>query len=175
MKVNISSIRDVRGGALPISGTVDLQITRPELGFQFTGPVRVTGTVTNTGEGFLIETLLTFTYEVNCGRCLERFAAEQSVELKEEFIPGYAKEDELAFGFQGDEIDMTDCITEQVILALPMNFICQPECRGLCPSCGKNLNREACECVVKNINPQFAKLKSLLSTEGGGTDGKSKK
>ena len=63
--------------------------------------------------------------------------------------------------FEGDEIDFQDVIQEQVIMALPMQPLCQEECRGLCPQCGSNLNDGPCRCSGKDIDPRLAVLKTL--------------
>lgn len=63
--------------------------------------------------------------------------------------------------FEGDEIDFRDAIQEQVIMALPMQPLCQEACRGLCPTCGANLNEGPCGCSGKKIDPRLAALKDL--------------
>ncbi|MCL6590836.1 MAG: DUF177 domain-containing protein [Firmicutes bacterium] len=177
MKINISSIREIRGDSLQFYGRQDIDLSDPNVGFKITGPVEVEGSVTNTGAGFLVSARLFFPYQASCGRCLETYSAGQTMEINEQFISKSKLDgDETPeYTFYGDEIDLKECIQEQVLLALPMSYICNPGCRGLCPGCGCNLNSTTCKCVVSTINPQFEKLKVLLSQEGGGSDGKSQK
>ncbi len=61
--------------------------------------------------------------------------------LKEEF-------EELAEKrvYQGDEIDLTPYLWEELVLDTPYKFLCKEDCAGLCPVCGKNLNFEKCQC-----------------------------
>jgi DUF177 domain-containing protein len=175
VKVNIGSIREIPGGMLDFKGEQEVPDYKMDL--TFTGPTAVQGTITNIGEGFLVKAKLQFQYKVNCSRCLKEFVNSQETEVIEQFLstPITEQEDDLAFHFSGDIIDLKDCISEQVLFALPMSFICTAECRGLCPTCGKNLNHDQCECIPEQINPQFEKLRNLLSKEGGGVSGKSKK
>lgn len=178
MKINIGPIREIRGGVLEFQGNQEINSFQEikELGLKFLGPVKVDGKVTNTGEGFLVDTELSFEYHTSCNRCLDEFDQKQRTTIKEEFISGYThSEDDSAFGFTGDLIDLTECIQEQVILSLPMKFLCRPECRGFCPNCGTNLNEKECSCLGEEMNPQFEKLKSLLLKEGGGPSGKPNK
>lgn len=165
MKVNIGPIRDTRGGVTPFEGeqAVDSIKEIAELDLVFSEPVKVKGKVTNTGEGFLVEAELSFEYRVGCGRCLEKFNERRTIAIKEEFLPGFsATADDTVFGFTGDLIDLEKCLNEQVLLALPMKFLCNPECRGFCPGCGVNLNKEDCHCPKERINPDFEKLGSLF-------------
>jgi uncharacterized protein len=48
--------------------------------------------------------------------------------------------------FEGDRIDLMKILMEQVNLFIPYKPVCSPDCRGLCPSCGANLNNESCQC-----------------------------
>jgi uncharacterized protein len=67
--------------------------------------------------------------------------------------------DELDVGFfSGDGIALADVVTEQVILSMPMKVICRPDCRGLCPVCGADLNRVICDCPKARGDSPFAAL-----------------
>jgi uncharacterized protein len=63
--------------------------------------------------------------------------------------------------YSGDEIDLGQMMREQFYLALPMKPLCQPDCKGLCPVCGKNRNRETCSCESTWVDPRFEVLKKL--------------
>jgi uncharacterized protein len=174
--VNISSIREERGAAIPCAGLWEVNPADFEgLALEFQGPVVIRGKVTNTGSGFLLEAELNLDYQVSCDRCLDETRQTQKIDIKEEFVPGRDISDETVYGFSGDLIDLTECLRDQIILALPMKFLCSPECRGFCPKCGKNLNMEECHCSEETINHQFEAIKNLIFTEGGGSNGKSEK
>jgi uncharacterized protein len=84
-------------------------------------------------------------------RPLRAIACEEEVEIPE---------DELEVGFySGDGIALADVVSEQVILSVPMKVICQPDCLGLCPTCGADRNREACRCPAPREDSPFATLK----------------
>jgi uncharacterized protein len=51
---------------------------------------------------------------------------------------------------------------EQFFLTLPMKPLCRPDCQGLCPVCGKNRNREQCDCKAEWVDPRLAELRKLL-------------
>jgi uncharacterized protein len=77
-------------------------------------------------------------------------AKQEEVEVSEE-------ESEVGF-YRGDGMFLADVLAEQVILALPMKVICRVDCRGLCPSCGSNLNLEQCRCQSQPRDPRMAPL-----------------
>jgi uncharacterized protein len=109
-----------------------------------------------------------------CSRCLEPFTtpvdasfdlryrprSEASVEADRE-----VQEDDFSTAFYDhDEIDLGDLMREQFYLAAPMKPLCTESCRGLCPQCGTNLNRETCACETAWEDPRFAALKALRET-----------
>ena len=63
--------------------------------------------------------------------------------------------------FHGEEIDLRDAVQEDVLMAVPMKTLCRPECKGLCPQCGADLNQGDCGCERKIINPKFAGAERL--------------
>jgi uncharacterized protein len=59
------------------------------------------------------------------------------------------------------EIDVTQEIRDLVILSLPAQVFCSPECKGLCARCGANLNIEACRCAEAEADPRWEALRVL--------------
>jgi uncharacterized protein len=72
-----------------------------------------------------------------------------------------SREDLEDFHFEGDSIDLTEILREQIVLALPMYPRCKEDCRGLCSVCGANLNLGECGCDRSEIDPRWAALKTL--------------
>jgi uncharacterized protein len=63
--------------------------------------------------------------------------------------------------YTGQEIDLSEAVVDQVVLALPIKPLCQEACRGLCPACGQDLNAGRCDCDEEPVDPRFAPLKNL--------------
>jgi uncharacterized protein len=105
-----------------------------------------------------------------CARCAEDFRVERSRGFRYVFAPksiGYDGDDEqrpddLEFSlYEGDDVDLTPLVREQVLLALTDPPLCREDCRGLCPQCGANLNEKACDCRTEKLDPRFAALRAL--------------
>jgi uncharacterized protein len=106
-----------------------------------------------------------------CGRCLESY--DFPLESRFDFVlapeaartHGGAEElsrDELGLSyFSADEVNLTPLIAEQVMLALPTRPLCSEDCRGLCGTCGVNLNRESCSCAEPVGDPRMAIFRNL--------------
>jgi uncharacterized protein len=114
------------------------------------------------------------TLEVPCSRCLEPMIVPVDSTFDLRYQPHTAntgegeqeiEEDDLTTAFyQNDEIDLEQLMREQFYLALPMKPLCTPDCKGLCPECGTNLNRGTCECKPTWQDPRLAALKTLRRT-----------
>jgi uncharacterized protein len=125
--------------------------------------------------------------ELECARCLTRYVHA----LREDFrlvlepagdrVPaepaeaaalardGLALGDELESGwFRGPEIELGGYLREVVALALPVQPLCREDCRGLCPRCGADRNRETCACEETKPSSPFAVLAAL---RGGRREG----
>jgi uncharacterized protein len=63
--------------------------------------------------------------------------------------------------FEGETIDLRQGIYEELLAALPLKPLCREECRGICPNCGNDLNREDCRCAQTDVDPRLAKLMYL--------------
>jgi uncharacterized protein len=62
-------------------------------------------------------------------------------------------------------IDVAPLVAEALALGLPMKPLCGPDCRGLCPTCGKNLNEGPCACREEAPDPRLAGLRSVVAPE----------
>lgn len=107
---------------------------------------------------------------LECGRCLSYFQLPVAFELHEEFplagtpaglsAYGYAEvEDRDSFPvFEGNWLYADDLLRQYLLLELPMAPVCREDCKGLCPTCGQNLNEASCDCAPKTGHPAFEAL-----------------
>lgn len=100
-----------------------------------------------------------------CSRCVEAVKIELNPLISLVLSPRDKvkdEEDDLEHEtYQDDEIDLSDYLREQVAISLPVKVVCSEDCKGLCTSCGINLNIENCTCDSEQIDPRFAVLKDL--------------
>jgi uncharacterized protein len=107
---------------------------------------------------------------IDCVRCLEPFELKINSrfdiilfprEMVDQRSTALDDEDLEYIFYENDQIDVEKILVEQVNLFIPFKPVCKGECRGICPSCGSNLNRGACPCdLAKNeIKFLFEKVK----------------
>ena len=58
-----------------------------------------------------------------------------------------------------------DAIRDALTLELPLRVLCKEDCKGLCPKCGHNLNEGPCGCDLREEDPRWDALKSLLQNQ----------
>jgi DUF177 domain-containing protein len=59
-------------------------------------------------------------------------------------------------------IDLGPVLREYAVLEIPISPLCKPDCKGLCPICGNNLNECTCNHADDSVDPRLAALRSLL-------------
>ncbi len=129
-----------------------------------------------TGDGVLVLAQLHASLELECVRCLDHFAKVIQFEMEEEFYPTIdiitgaalplAEDAEEATQIDAHhEIDLTEVVRQNLLLAIPQHPLCRTRCLGLCPTCGKNWNEGPCHCVHDDIDPRWDALKHLRDNE----------
>jgi uncharacterized protein len=96
-----------------------------------------------------------------CRRCGGRVAGTVAASVRERYAPvGGPGEDEEAYPFTDDELDLEPLARDAVLLDLPLAPLCAEDCRGLCPQCGTNWNVTTCACVAPS-DPRWSVLDGL--------------
>ena len=130
MKIDINKI--------PLEGlTLEEQVNPSVLDLEtdivkFSGPIKIKAEVSKITNAITVSLSLNGLIHLNCSRCLK------------EFEVGLKKDLRLNYQVNRTEpiIDLDQDIREEIILDYPIKPLCNPDCRGLCPKCGKNLNPE---------------------------------
>jgi uncharacterized protein len=139
--------------------------------FAFETPLQAEAKIRRTGRSVLIIGKVETTLRLQCARCLKEFSSPLSTTFdltlqpvkeapSDEDIELGSEEMESSF-FEGGEIHLSELACEQIFLELPYQPLCQEGCRGLCPTCGTDLNLSPCECVKEEFPSGFSGLKKL--------------
>jgi uncharacterized protein len=139
--------------------------------FQVAAPATLAFDIFKDKEQFRLVGSVKTTLELPCSRCLEPFAWPVDAPFDLRYQPHAMntgegereiEEDDLSTAFyENDEIDLGQLMREQFYLSLPMKPLCGADCKGLCPTCGTNLNRGTCECKREWDDPRLASLREL--------------
>ena len=166
MHIHIAELNAGLGKELPFSFTTaaaDIDATAADYAFE--GPIEVEGRVTNTGAGYRVEGVIRARKRFVCDRCLEECVEAQEHPFAEVFKQGIPVEDDEANFFDGDAIELQELVRDTLLAAQPLSNICKPDCKGLCPVCGANLNHGDCGCDRFVPDPRLAALQQFQSKE----------
>ena len=134
-----------------------------------TKPVAVTGTVVNRAGYITLTAEASMSYRTHCARCLAvvedtvRFLCEKTVADEKGLLRLENTENDDYVQIKGGKLDLDAPICDEILLSFPMRILCSEDCKGLCSGCGADLNREACRCTKKEVDPRLAKLAALLA------------
>jgi uncharacterized protein len=141
-------------------------------------PIVGTLKLTRTNHGILADVSYTVDVEQECGRCLDPARSTIASEVSEEFLPSTNIVTGLPEMVEADvesprvnanhELDVTDIIRQDIVVQQPLQPLCRPECPGLCPSCGSELQTDTCTCADDGAlenNEQLGRLGELLKAQ----------
>ena len=164
IKINVAQIKKRLVGDKPFAFDLEpaeLEISPEEMGI--IGTVKLVGSMSNAGDVLLLQAHMECQVQRTCGRCLQEFVGVTKAEVVEKFYPASADNIENdAFVYDSDVIDITEPLREGLLLAEPMQALCKPDCRGLCPVCGADLNDGDCGCDRLTVDPRLAALKQFI-------------
>ncbi|GAA1632582.1 YceD family protein [Leucobacter chromiireducens] len=125
-------------------------------------------------EGILVSAEARTTMHAECGRCLKDFTTPFEVEFQELFAYTPTEADE--YGVHGDHVDLEPPLRDAVVLALPFQPVCRPDCPGLDPESGELREAEAAAVPEADFDPRWAALAGFdttnVSTDSDPIEGK---
>jgi len=164
MKVDVSSVsRD--GTPLEVTlGGECIGKLRPDI--CVADDVHFTGRLTKRDDDLIVRGSVHGAFQATCSRCLAEFGQEFAVSVSARYVleteNATERADREEIGYDGVHIDLVPVVRDELFLEAPVKPLCSPECRGLCPSCGTDLNKGSCNCGSQSVDPRLAALKNIL-------------
>ena len=165
MLLDLGPILHQPGGRIPFALTMDCSDLEFGGSCPASEPVLAQGQVRNEAGVLLLTGTLDTTLHCVCDRCAAAFARPFHVSVEAVLVPELAhesNEDDWTFLLQGDQADLSEILHTAFVLNMDSKFLCSEDCKGLCPTCGKNLNDGPCTCKPE-ADPRWAALAQLLT------------
>lgn len=162
--MNLSSILNGKRQTLNIEAGFETMELKNDQGLHYLSPLIINGIIRKSSDSIRMNLNIKTKVAVPCSRCLEE--AEYPIDMEAEVVllteDTVSWEDEYdSFIIENDEIDLIDIATLEILQEMLVQPLCGEDCQGICPSCGKNLNTEECNCK-KETDSRFDILKELL-------------
>ncbi len=137
-----------------------------ESGIGWAGPVDVRLEASHAGTGeVVVRGVIEGALARACRRCLEPVASSIEHAVTLVFVssdaPGFEDDDGTHVFHPGGEFDMSNAVREELILAVDQYVVCDPDCLGLCPTCGVNRNTDSCTCTVEEADHRWEALRAI--------------
>ncbi len=100
--------------------------------------------------------------QYTCSRCLELFEEDLNLIIDEKISKDEQDDESIITLEEGDVLNITDVVLNNIYLALPLKNLCREDCMGLCQNCGLNLNHGQCNCDMEDIDPRLSALKDIF-------------
>lgn len=166
MKINIHNLKDGQYFFEFEKSSAELGIEDVEM---FSRPAIVESNVSKRKSEIVVFSRVRTQAKYVCDRCLKPFGAaiDEGVTVlfttDQSYLEGEDNELVQLIGAHTREIDLSVGLRESILLAVPMKHLCSENCKGLCPTCGANLNEEECRCVRELIDPRWEVLRKLTT------------
>ncbi|MBW7573980.1 YceD family protein [Caproiciproducens faecalis] len=129
----------------------------------FASPVKVQGTVKSQDSFAQLNAEVSFEFSIPCDRCMKQINKCYHYSFSHTLVLSLENEDDVSYvEVPNYQLDLDELIRADILLELPSKYLCSDDCKGLCPSCGKNLNDGTCNCDFHQIDPRLEALKKLI-------------
>ena len=164
MALDVGNALKNPGQVFPFQATVALPETEVLGDPVRFGDISVQGEFFCTGDNRIsLRANVEATVFTRCSRCLEPVQARASAEIDALYAKEPDPEDPDLYGFEAHALALEDAVQDALLLELPHQFFCRPDCKGLCPVCGVNLNKHTCTCQEGNVvTGPFSALKEYV-------------
>ncbi len=139
-------------------------------GVRVTGPIAVDLVIVRTRDEFQVRGTARVGVEQGCVRCLGKIATDLRIDLmvlirpRETRNPSEELPPEGVVIHDGEKFSLGNEVREAILVEIEAHPLCGPDCRGLCPQCGGNLNEKTCDCPADgDVDPRWAALSKLKS------------
>ncbi|WP_430882832.1 YceD family protein [Fusibacter sp. JL216-2] len=165
MRINVSDVLNGKVVSIPVE--LEMQLDNEIMtdhGIESAKPVRLEGQVYKVDDDVLVDVTYEVELKLSCDRCLKDVTMKIDGRITRDILEEQHQDpDHEAMQILIDhELDLQYVLKEDLLLNMPMQVLCDPECQGLCPVCGADLNTDPCDCDNEKIDPRLEGLKDFF-------------
>ena len=168
MQIRLQELATMPGYRAYFDYTTDLSGEEVGFEFPFRQPVRLEGEVSDDAGAITLSATVYAHVTTRCARCGKPVEYDKETDVEFLLVKELEGEEEDlrddVYLVESDVVELDDILIPELILDMEMAVVCDEDCKGLCPKCGKNLNQGECGCVVKEVDPRLAVLQKFLDS-----------
>lgn len=169
MLINLLDIVSKQGKHITKECELEMDVFRCRLGvFPIVKKEAVRLELTNAGkQKILLEAAVRLSIAIPCARCLEDVITEFCLDISKELDMSKSEEDRInkldeSNYIVGYDLDVEQLVSNEILLNFPLKVLCSEDCKGICKSCGVNLNTGSCNCDTTVLDPRMAAIKDIF-------------
>ncbi len=136
----------------PFHYEFDLSSTEISGSHPFVSPIKAEGKVEGKDGFAFLKARVSFQFSIPCDRCAEQIHRRYEYDFSHILVESLQnEEDDRYIEVKNGRLDLDRLLREDILLELPTRFLCRPDCRGICPVCGKNRNYGPCDCEKRSV------------------------
>lgn len=168
MKISLKTLAAAVNNQICFDYTIDLSKEEVNFDFPFQEPVRIHGGIRDNAGVVSLEGQVQATVHTRCARCNRPVVYEKDTPVRfilaKELSHAETESDDILV-VESDQVELDDILVPELILDMEMAVLCNEDCKGLCPKCGKDLNKGECGCCRKEVDPRLAGLAAFLNRD----------
>ena len=170
MLIDLTDVLQTEGKTWETTASIDMDAFTSRLGsFPIISKSPVSFYVKNEGQRkLLLKGEATVKVLIPCARCLKDVENTIQLEFEKELDMNVTpQERELALDEQvfldGYNLDVDKLVCSEILVSWPSKVLCKEDCKGLCNTCGTNLNLKTCDCEPTDLDPRMAQIQEIFS------------
>ena len=146
MNIQLKQLFDIVGECVEIDYSISPDELKDISAYSCASPVAIKGKIINRAG------VVRLTYEsraelaLECDRCLTQFVREFCYSFEHILVASTNTDDDEYVVCPNNILDLNELAVSDLLLQLPTKILCKDDCKGLCYTCGKNLNEGECSC-----------------------------
>lgn len=167
MALNLKKLREVPGRVVAVNEVYPAVSVGPEHAFVLRGRVLVSGRAVHRDRAVFLDLRIQATAVQQCSRCLAEVISpldwEEHLEFQPEESGGLLEQEAFTYRLEDTELSLQPYLVGLISEVLDPKPLCKPDCKGLCPVCGQDLNVHECTCGARHEgDPRLSVLRELL-------------
>lgn len=170
MLISLSEIMTTKDKIAQVDAPIELEsFDYQGASYEFAHKEPVNLTITNLGnKTVLIEGKTNISLTLFCSRCLKELNYPMEISFQKE-IDFNLSAQERAEGLDetnyiiGYNLDVDTLIYDEILIDFPMRILCDEDCKGLCKTCGANLNEKSCDCDNFDYDPRMSAIRDIFN------------
>ena len=148
MNVQLKELFDIEGEVKNLDFSIGIDELEDYSAYSFATPIAVSGKIENRAGVVQLSYNSKFSMNLVCDRCLKEFVREYDYDFSHVLVRSTNTDNDEFIVCENNVLDINELAVSDLLLKLPTKILCREDCKGLCYTCGQDLNEGECNCSL---------------------------